>query len=188
MVSARSYSRISGRISAGERDRDFRQLLRSAISRMRRSCASFANALISDTVIASTPCRLSLHRASRALASSSSRTTSPRAPIRSLTSTVFSSAASGSGSGPDNPSRKTAGHIRAPDLENLAIAFGRDQPDPRAFSFQHRIGGGRGAVHQFGEGGRFDSRRSRIRARSRRARPQPDPRTASRSRTEAGSP
>ena len=60
--------------------------------------------------------------------------------------------------GPDYPSRKTARHVGARHLKNLAVALGRDQPDARALSLQHGIGGYRGAVHQLSESGRLDSR------------------------------
>ena len=71
----------------------------AASSPTRRSCASLANALISETASASIPASRSRRSWARAASSSSSRTTEPSLAIRPGTSTVFSRAASGSGFG-----------------------------------------------------------------------------------------
>ncbi len=71
----------------------------AASSPTRRSCASLANALISETASASIPASRSRRSWARAASSSSARTTEPSLAIRPGTSTVFSRAASGSGFG-----------------------------------------------------------------------------------------
>ena len=98
MVRVRSYSRISGRMSE-DSETGTPGSSAAASSRMRRSWAGLAKELTSDTVRASTWRRRSSARAARTLSSSSGRSTSPRAPTRSATSTVCSRAASGSGLG-----------------------------------------------------------------------------------------
>ena len=96
MVTVRSYSRISGSTSE-DSETGTSGSTSAAISAIRRSCAGSAKELISETASASTPA--SFASWARTSSSSSSRITVPSLPIRSSTSTVFSSAASGSGLG-----------------------------------------------------------------------------------------
>ena len=98
MVSVRSYSLISGRITLLS-EIGTPGISRSTSSAIRRSCAGLAKELMSATVTASTPRSRRYASFGSRSASSSSSTTSPRAPTRSTASTVFSSAASGSGLG-----------------------------------------------------------------------------------------
>ena len=94
-MTVRSYSCISGTTSE-ESDTGTFGSTAEAISRMRFSCASFANALISETVSASIFAWRSFASASRNDASSSGRTTAPRASTRSSASIVSASGAIGS--------------------------------------------------------------------------------------------
>jgi hypothetical protein len=95
-VTVRSYSRISGSTSE-ESDTGTPGSTSAAISPIRRSCAGSAKELISETASASTP--TSFASWARTSASSSGRITRPSDAMRWSTSTVFSSAASGSGFG-----------------------------------------------------------------------------------------
>ena len=91
----RSYSCISGTTS-DESDTGTPGSTLPAISRMRRSCASFAKALMSETVSASIFAFFSFASESRSAASSRLRTTAPRASTRSSASIVRASGAIGS--------------------------------------------------------------------------------------------
>ena len=94
-MTVRSYSCISGTTSE-ESDTGTPGSASAAISRMRRSWASFANALISETVSASIFALFSFASEARNAPSSSGRTTSPRASTRSSASIVSASGAIGS--------------------------------------------------------------------------------------------
>ena len=95
VVTVRSYSCISGTTSE-DSDTGTPGSTSAAISLMRRSCASFANELTSDTVSASIFFVPSAARSVRSFASSSAPTTSPFEPTRSSASIVSASGAIGS--------------------------------------------------------------------------------------------
>ena len=96
MVIVRSYSRSSGSTSE-DSDTGTPGSTSAASAPMRRSWAGSAKELISETASASIP--VSFASCARTSASSSSRITVPSEAMRSSTSTVFSSAARGSGLG-----------------------------------------------------------------------------------------
>ena len=98
VVKARSYSCISGRMSA-ESDTGTSGISSAQISAMRRSCAAFMYEFIRQTVIASTFSARNVARLARNATSSSARTTAPSAPMRSCASMVASSGAIGVGLG-----------------------------------------------------------------------------------------
>jgi hypothetical protein len=76
-----------------------------------------------------------------------------------MASTVCSSAASGSGFGPDDPPGKSAGHEGAGDLQDLAEPAGGDQPDPGSLALQDRVGGDRRPVQHRAHLGQRDASR-----------------------------
>ena len=96
VVTVRSYSRNSGRIS-DEIDTGRSGATEAAISPTTRSWRPFACALSRQTVSASTPSATSSSTAARTAAASIGSTIAPSAPVRSGTSRTYRVSVSGSG-------------------------------------------------------------------------------------------
>ena len=143
----------------GERHRHARQHA-PAISRMRRSCASFAKALISETVSASIFAFFSFasesrscglveaahHGAARIHALVGLDRERERRHRQRLVV--------------DHPAAEAARHVGARDLQHLAVALGRHQPDLRAGARQHGVGRDGRAVHHVVDRARLRCRRA----------------------------
>src|SRR6185437_16681517 len=60
--------------------------------------------------------------------------------------------------GPDDPAREPARHVGTGDLQHLAEALGRDEPDRGALALQDRVGGDGGAVQHLRDVRQGDAR------------------------------